>query len=183
VSHIGLRIIADWLKDPTHGIDAIAAIIPRDGGDPAPRTVHVYDGTRDNPAARRRVTEADIKENIIQLPAVMVVLHDVSYDDGVPVQTAEGGEIVKGTLTATVFLLNRDKDTKVAAVENTYLIRALRNSLLLFNKALVASRQRLGVLLEPSTSTAAADVGEIPEDLLVPDAQLIAFPIIESVAI
>lgn len=183
MSHIGVRILADWLADPTFGVDALTAVLPLDPGDVRPRAVHIYNDTRDAVAARRRVTEQDLKENVVELPAILVMLHDVSYDDGVPAATAEGGEIVTGTLTATLFLINRDKDSVKAATENMYLVRAFRNSLLLFNKATVDRRRRLGVQLEPSTATAAADVGEVPEDLLMPDAQLLTYPITESVAI
>lgn len=183
MSHIGIRLLADWLASPDTGVDTIAAILPLDAGDAAPRSVHIYDDTRNNFAQRRTITQQDLKEGVIVPPALIVMLHDLSYNEGIPTPTAEGGEIVTGTLTALVFLVNQQKDTAIAATENTYLVRAFRNSLLLFNKAPVASRSRLGVLLDPSTAANAADVGEIPEDLLVPDAQLITYPLVEAVAI
>ncbi len=48
-----IRIFADWLKDPTHGVATMLGLVPRDAGDPLPGAgaVSVFDETRDADAA------------------------------------------------------------------------------------------------------------------------------------
>lgn len=47
-----VRLLADWLKDPTDGVAALLATVPRDPGDPLPTgPITVLDETRDESAA------------------------------------------------------------------------------------------------------------------------------------
>jgi hypothetical protein len=78
-----VRIVADWLEDGTNGVNAQLALVPRDGGDPQPVNVLVYDETRDNRPARGRVPEG-----AAELPAITVALQGLTHlteqvtDDG-----------------------------------------------------------------------------------------------------
>lgn len=78
-----VRLVADWLEDGTNGVNALLASVPRDGGDPLPTSVTIYDETRDNRPARGRVPDG-----ATDLPAVTVALRGVTVmaeqvtDDG-----------------------------------------------------------------------------------------------------
>lgn len=50
-----VRQTADWLADATTGVNAIRSTVPRDGGEPAPAAVTIYDETREPWIARRQV--------------------------------------------------------------------------------------------------------------------------------
>ena len=61
-----VRILADWLDDPTYGVNALASSVPRDTGvDQFPR-VRVYDSTRDGRVTRGQIPDVD------NLPALVV---------------------------------------------------------------------------------------------------------------
>lgn len=78
-----VRIVANWLEDGTNGVNALLASVPRDGGDPLPTSVLVYDETRDNRPARGRLPEADT-----DLPALVIGMRTLTFmqeivtDDG-----------------------------------------------------------------------------------------------------
>lgn len=63
-----IRILADWLQHPTHGVNALLAAMPGDPGDPLPTLIAtVLDETRDGPTA------LDLPpEDLERLPALLV---------------------------------------------------------------------------------------------------------------
>jgi hypothetical protein len=180
VSHIGLRILADWLSDADVGVNHTAALLPLDGDDPSPPSVHIYDATRSLIVARGRIPHPDIVGDAIQFPAVLVAAADVSYDDGVPA-FIDDTAMVEGSITAVVLLLLRDVATAAAAANAMYLVRAIRGSLLLFNQADDVHRTRCGVRLQPSSGVQNVQIDGIPDDLFVPQAFLATYPITEAV--
>ena len=78
-----IRMVADWLDDGTHGVNAQLDLVPRDVGDPQPADVAVLDETRDNRPARGRVPDG-----AGDLPALTVGLRGLTHltenvtDDG-----------------------------------------------------------------------------------------------------
>ena len=78
-----VRIVSDWLENGTNGVNALLPSVPRDGGDPQPANVLVYDETRDNRPARGRLPDADT-----DLPALVVGMRtltqgrEIVTDDG-----------------------------------------------------------------------------------------------------
>lgn len=52
-----VRIVADWLADPTYGVSAKLAGVPRDGSDTVSATVGIEDETRNDEVARGRVPD------------------------------------------------------------------------------------------------------------------------------
>lgn len=148
MSHIGVRIVANWLADATYGVNAIAAVVPRDGSDPQPDAVHVYDETRHGWVARNEAPRGD---GVVQFPAVAVVLQKGQFDGAVPDSQDTGARTVDGQITVIVQLLLQKSATETAVAQAMYLVRAIRNSLLQLNDpSRDAQRTLTGIRLTPT---------------------------------
>lgn len=77
-----IRVVADWFEHGTHGINALLASVPRDGGDPLPANVSVYDETRDNRIARGRVPETGLPAVLVSSRTARVLDESRVTDDG-----------------------------------------------------------------------------------------------------
>lgn len=64
-----LRIVADWLGDPTNGINALLPAVPRDVGDAQPPNVTIQDETRHNRPARGRIPKLAATTPVVMLGA------------------------------------------------------------------------------------------------------------------
>jgi hypothetical protein len=151
VSHVAARIVANWLQDATYGVNAIAALVPRDGTDAAPPAVHVYNETQHGWVARNQVPKP--VGTTIQFPAVIVFLQNARYDSGVPDSQSTGARTVDATVQLAVQLIHQDSATEDAVIAGMYILRAIRNSLLqLDDPARDDARTLTGIQLNPSQS-------------------------------
>lgn len=66
-----IRWVADELSNVTTGVNALRTSVPRDGGDPAPTAVNVYDQTRDAWVALGTI----LREKTGAGPMLLVSLH------------------------------------------------------------------------------------------------------------
>lgn len=66
-----IRQTADWLADATTGVNAVRSAVPRDGSDPAPAAVTVFDQTRDAWVALGKI----LREKTGAGPMLLVQLH------------------------------------------------------------------------------------------------------------
>jgi len=109
-----VRILADWLEDATHGVNAKLATVPRDVGDAQPPAVTVYDETRDDRIARGRV--ADPEDT---LPAVYVTLRNAAL-------LPESQVMDDGFFNADLLIryVTRQSDASRAKQEAFYTLRA-----------------------------------------------------------
>lgn len=152
-----VRIVADWLAGVTSagdGVNALLAGVPRDAGDPVPPGVTVYDATRTDWVAQRKIERAD---DDVQLPALAVLLLGAFEMDGT-VATAYRG----GTPTVLVLYLHRELVTEAALTAAGTTLRAVRQSLhRLHANANAAARQRNQIHLLLCT-----DMREIPPGLV-----------------
>ena len=181
MSHLAARIVADHLADAVEGVNAIAALVPRDGADPLPPTVSVYDETRHGWVAHDLVPQKDAAGSEISFPFVAVSVQGANYAGGIPTATAEGAQLEDGdSVTVGVKLVLRDTDTEVAAVAAMYLMRAIRNSLLVLDAPdHQATRTRCGVRLEQSNRVTQGRVLSPAEDVLSDPVLLITYPLSE----
>lgn len=183
MSHIGVRIVANWLRDTVYGVNAITAIIPRDGADPAPTVVHIYDETRHGWVARNEVPRPT--GGLVQFPAVVVFLQNGRIDTGVPDDQSTGARTVDGTLSIAVQLLMEKSATELAATEAMYTLRAIRNSLLQLNDpSRDAQRTLTGVRLEPATDCQQGQLdAPLGETILSAGAFILQYPTVEVTAL
>lgn len=150
MSHVAVRIVSNWLQDATYGVAAIAAALPRDGTDPAPDPVHVYDDTRHGWAARQQIPKP--LGTAIQFPAIVVSLQGGTFDGGAPEAQDTGARTIYGSVQVLVQLLYNASATDAAATSAMYVLRAIRNSLLQLDEpSRDAQRTLTGVRLQPST--------------------------------
>lgn len=149
MSHIAVRIVAQALVDETNGVNAIAARMPRDGDDPAPPAVTIYDETNDGWVARDAVPQPN---DTIAFPAIIVFLQAAAYDGG-PVDTEDtGARSTGGTVQIACQLLMQDSQTNRMTTAGMYLLRAMHSALRHLDEAENDDfRTRLGVRLRPSS--------------------------------
>lgn len=183
MSHIAVRMVADWLQDATYGIDAIAAVVPRDGSDSAPPTVHVYDETRHGWVARNQIPKP--QGTSIQFPAVVVFLQNGKYDSGVPDSQSTGARTIDGTVQLAVQLLMADSTTENVVTSGLYLLRAIRNALLqLDDPANENARTRTEIRLGPSQSVMQGQLDAPVSDSIVSvGALVVVYPVTEVTAL
>lgn len=182
--HLAARIIADHLKSLTEGVNAVAALVPRDGADPAPPAVTVYDETRHGWVAHDLVPHKEAAGTEIVFPFVAVSIQGANYAGGIPVATAEGAQINDGetdSVTVGVKLVMRHTDTEVDAVAAMYLLRAIRNSLLVLDAPdHLNNRTRCGVRLEQSSRVTQGRVLSPTEDVISDPVLLVTYPVTET---
>lgn len=182
MSHVGIRIVADWLAGASNGVNTLAALVPRFVGDPAPAVATVYDETRHGWVARNQVPGPETKA--IATPAVIVQSLTSVFGAHLPQPLPEGGNFLEGELTIVVQLLQRDDDTEKAVTEAMYLLRAIRDSLVLLNAgANEAARTACGVRLRPPPE--GVRIGRIESplgDAVSSSAVLVSYPTFEATA-
>lgn len=176
MSHIGTRIVADRLANPTLGIAALVTLLVDvlDVGDALPAgTVSVIDDTRGS-------VFAALPDDATSYPLVRVVTQDVNY--GVIQPSAVGPWTRPGALTLGVQLLLRETTREQSAEDGMYLLRAIRDALSLFSAAPSSERERCGVQLQPHSSMRQGAVDAPLGDLLEsPGSYLVTYPFVESI--
>lgn len=185
MSHLAVRIIADRLAGDALGVNDVAPQLPRDVDgttpDPAPAPAFVYDETRDAWLARGALPHPKSAGNQVQYPAILVRLHDASWDDaGIPKPTAEGSAIVTGTVTVSIQIVARADDLEQATSQQMYLTRAVRVALGLLFAAPNAARERAGTQLLPATALAHGKPNDLPSDLISLEQLLVTCPVVET---
>jgi hypothetical protein len=184
MSHVSVRLLADRFADAEHGVNAIAAHVPRFTGDEIPPEVAIYDETRHGWVARGQVPREDV---LITFPCFILFLQSIVYESGIPADTDTGARIVKGTATIVAQLLVRDVDTEMAAAMGMYLLRAGRGVLVRFDDPQLTpdpDREACAMRLFPATSVQQGQLKAPAEDTVVsPGALVITYPFIETVPV
>lgn len=178
MSHLAVRLVADWLNDPDEGVNAIAALLPRDGSDAPPPAVSVYDETRDAITAHGPIPR-DADQGV-SFPAILVTLQEGTFGEATVTEGA-GGPFVEGTVSVVAELVLHETDAEEAATEVMYLLRAMRGSLIGLNRPDAESaRERTGIRLLPGTVRfGRPDVKR--DDLVTVGAVIATYPVWETI--
>lgn len=113
-----VRIVAEWLDDPTVGVNAVRTTVPKDAGVASFPAVTVLDSTRDGRVARGGVPNLEASE----FPCLLVTPADQ------PVE--QSGATIRpwppdGTVTVLVRYATQDTDTASAERNASQTIRAV----------------------------------------------------------
>ncbi len=124
-----VRIIADWLTDETHGVNAVRLTVPKDTGVSDFPAVTVLDSTRNGAVARGGVPNLSAN----QFPALLVTPADQSIDSQSP---AAGLLPSDSSVTVLIRYVTSTLDTAKAERDASQTLRAVSRSLrLLFTTA------------------------------------------------
>jgi hypothetical protein len=126
------RMVADWLHYGTNGpagladgplsVNALLPAVPRDGTDPQPANVTVYDATRDAWVAR---LTAPYEGSGITFPALAVFVHNgINYPDGEVLTTYRDA-----TADVVVAWVTQRADIATGRAAAHYTMRAILRSL------------------------------------------------------
>jgi hypothetical protein len=126
------RLVAAWLGHATHGVNAIAAQLPRamigGGSDPAPPTVAIYCPAESESAAIKLEPES--------APALMVAAL-VATD-----AQAKGYRVAREIPIAVFFMVDDSADTNTANRAAGYIMRAAALSMARYNSERIAGSYR-----------------------------------------
>jgi hypothetical protein len=182
VSHVGVRIVANWLADPALGVNALLPTIPRLDGDPMPPTVSIFDETRAGWVARNQVPKPT---GPVQFPAVIVFLQNTRWDSSPADSQASGARTIDSDVQLAVQLVMQDSTTEEGVSAGMYIMRAIRNSLLLLDEPAADNARTLaGVRLWPSKSLMQGQLDAPVSDNIVSIGAFVAiYPTIEVTAL
>lgn len=144
------RIIGDWLKHASYGINQYIPTVPRDGGDPQPPLIATWNTTD---LAIFNETEHVWVAERKDPPAVPCIYIMVEGPVEVEGEATPDGQIRTTTspLTVVARYITANTDTVVAMRDAEYTLRALVRSLReLMKNANRASRVRNSIALEAS---------------------------------
>jgi hypothetical protein len=145
-----LRSLTDWLNDPTTGVAAQLALIPRDGSDPAPTVGLIADETRNNLVAQERAPALPgIGVNLLTMPQLDGEVATVTRD---------------GIAEVLIRIYRRGADTKDLVRDSSYIARALIRSLRLYN---AGTRTRNSIDIYSCESLAIVPLMQTVEDAQV----------------
>src|SRR5688572_29214719 len=114
-----IRIVADWLKRPTYGVNAMLPLVKRDAGDPAPPDVQlILDETRD--------VEVQEKHEPKRHPAIYVS-QDLPYELADTLQTFNQPR--DGTVVLAVRYVVQGQRGPRRITEAAYTLRAILASI------------------------------------------------------
>lgn len=139
-----VRIVRDWLDDATNpsgaGVNAKVALVPRDGGDPAPGVVEFADETRADALAWGRLPSPSVAGRLMVTVEVGRVGGNVDASIMPPVRNGE---------VPLVLRILRQTDTAASGTrDGLYVARAVLFSLAALNtNTASASRTRNNVAL------------------------------------
>lgn len=152
-----IRQVADWLADPSTGVNAQLASLPDDVGDATPPAVTVVDSTRDAWVARGVVP----REKVGAGPVLMVMLDGSAP---VPLSTQNG----HATPTIAVRYVARKAATDELLTEALQTLRAAGRVLALRFTSVMGSITRNRTDLEPPLeATLVPELEELEGDELV----------------
>ena len=180
--HMAVRLTATALQHADYGINAVAPLIPRLGGDSAPGSVTVYDELADAWLALATLPGQEFSSDITY-PCALVVSAPSRFDDGNP-QYAPEGRFTEGTAGVVVQLCVRDRDTARASRTLMYLLRAARGTLMHFSDpAHAADRVDAvgGLTLLPPISVEQGRAAIKPKgDTVVSAGLVVTYPVLEA---
>lgn len=137
-----VRMVADWLDDPTNGVNAMLAALDLDGSDPAPANVTLFDSTTSMEVAFGRLPATR--------PCVAVSLYNVQSIDPRPVQ----GDARDYKPSILIRFGDTEDQTEVGLRNRDYTLRAILQSLDRFHRdENVAARQRNQIQLLAAEDT------------------------------
>lgn len=162
-----LRMIADELRDPTHGVNALLPTVPRDAADPQPPLLkNVYDETRTGWLARGELPE---ELRVVAENPFLVVTMLGDLDVGGRSRPSEhAGGLVRATFRVTVQYVTHEALTELGEQDGLYTGRAVRSVLqTLFGPSRAAARARNGVQMEVLQNITELNVFDSVEDKTV----------------
>jgi hypothetical protein len=134
-----VRAVADWLAG-NDGVNAKLALVQRDGADPQPSNVTVYDESRDHDTALGRIKDRSNRPSVQVSTATATSPLLDSAQQGVPIGDFE--------ITIGIRIARHDDETAKGLAALAYTEDAVALSLRDFHKEEnVASRTRAGVVL------------------------------------
>jgi len=113
-----VRILADWLADPTYGINAVRASVPKDAGVADFPAVTILDSTRDGRIGRGGVPNLTAAE----FPALLVSPSDQPVDQQAPGVRPFAPD---ATITVLIRYATNVLDTAVAERDASQTIKAI----------------------------------------------------------
>lgn len=161
-----VRIIADWLSNPTYGINAVRTSVPKDTGVTTAPVVTILDSTRDGRVARGGMPSLLAAE----YPALLVTPADSPVDQTNPAVQPFPPD---ATVTVLVRYVCSVLDTAQAERDTSQTIKALWWQIpqLMLTSAGATARgdgtPRAGVQLYQITNMQAASLYEAAEDTIV----------------
>lgn len=182
MSHIGVRILSNWLAGTTqaaYGVNILAADVPRLVGHSAPPAVSIYDETQHDWLAQREVPDADDATAGITFPLIAVVLDRGDFDAGRG-KVYDSAVVANGQLRIITQIFLRGADTATQLVSSMYLARALRGSLITFDNAVQADRTLCYTTLQASLAISQSTPKPELEDLVCVASIGVTYPVWES---
>ena len=133
------RIVREWLGHPTYGVNAMLALVPRDGGDPAPPSVVAIEDEVTNPRAAVGRPATSLPALQVDVLGVDVIENQVVTDQG------------DGTCVVRIRYAAAKANVADAKRDGSYTIRAVAWSLrTLYRQSNEASRTRNSLRLLPA---------------------------------
>jgi hypothetical protein len=144
------RLLTDWFNDPVQGVAArLNSTVTRDAGEPLPAIGTIADQTRNNLVAQTKYpTTPGIAVNVRQLPLLDGNTQNVSAD---------------GIADILVRVCRSEKDSKIAARDSSYILRAIAQSWRAFN---LDTRIRNQIQVYACVELAVAPNFEVEENLI-----------------
>jgi hypothetical protein len=166
-------IIAEWLKDPAYGANAILATVPLDAGDVTRPYASVRDVMRDGWIARQEITP----EKLAAGPVLGVFQSgELTYQYGQSQFQLAGGKSIEGSGSWLLLDMQRESDSALAASQARYRLRAAFNSLILLgDPKSAAARERNGVEIVCATQYQMSTLREERGDALVTGGVLVTY--------
>lgn len=187
MTHLGVRLVADFLDDPTYGVNAILAAtggsaLPLYPGDAAPPPIAIYDETRAGWAARNQVPRPQSVSPAIAFPALVVFASDGRLSGSITAAQDTGMRSTDGTIRIGIQVLIRNSDTARGMTQAMYYFRAIRGALLWFvEPAQQAAREICGTRLSPPKDDVQYGQLDSPvADVVSAGVLLYPFPFIET---
>jgi hypothetical protein len=166
-------ILAEWLKDPTYGANAILATVPHDVGDVPKPYAAVRDTIRDGWIARAEITP----EKLASGPVLGVLQSgEAVYPFAQAQFQLEGGKSIQGSGSWLLLDMQRESDSAQAASQARYRLRAAFNSLILLeDPKSAAARERNGVEIVCATQFQMSTLKEERGEVLVTGGVLVTY--------
>jgi hypothetical protein len=127
-----VRMVADWLADPTNGVGAELATLPRDGTDPLPATPPVTSELDDPRVARNYNPET--------LPALAVTCEGMTFEPAIT------SNVRRFDAVMLVRYIEANTASDEVVRDSSYIMRAVRRAISRLMRT-PAAQERNGVIL------------------------------------
>lgn len=163
-----IRCVADALASATYGVNVLLASRTRDGSDPVPSNVTVYDDTRHGWVSRMQYVP-DALPSGVTLPALLVTLNTDSIEFDVNPKPTNGAKCVRSAeVPVAIHYLARGSTSASEMIDALYTLAAVRDCLtILASPAGKSARQRNVVRLDRLTALEELKVMTPIDDVIV----------------